>query len=110
MFRKRQLVYIMYTVYIPVRDVFEAAPHDFPAHGVADEVELGAELQPVGEPFDVERNAVLRSTGVWVALSIPRTIERDHVDTQLFCELLLYTFSFRSVTQGLSIFRLLCVQ
>lgn len=75
MFRKRQLVYIMYTVYIPVRDVFEAAPHDFPAHGVADEVELGAELQPVGEPFDVERNAVLRSTGVWVALSIPRTIE-----------------------------------
>ena len=73
---------------LPVRDVLEAAPHDLAAHGEAGEVELGAELQGVGELLDVQGDALLRPRRVRVALAIPRPVEREQVDPQLLRQLL----------------------
>ena len=73
---------------LPVRDVLEAAPHDLAAHGEAGEVELGAELQGVGELLDVQGDALLRPTRVRVALAVPRPVEREQVDPQLLRQLL----------------------
>jgi len=54
-----------------VRDVLEAAPHDLAAHGEADEMELGPELEVVGQLRDVESDALLRPGWVGVALGVP---------------------------------------
>ena len=40
-------------------DVLEAAPHDLVAHGEADEVEIGLELEVVRQLRDVKRDALL---------------------------------------------------
>jgi hypothetical protein len=80
-----------------VRDVLEAAPHDLAAHGEAGEVELGAELQGVGELLDVEGDAPLRPRRVRVALAVPRPVEREQVDPQLLRQLLSHFVQFSSV-------------
>lgn len=79
-------------------DVLEAAPHDFTAHGEADEVELGAQLQVVGELLDVEGDALLRRCRVRVALTVPWPVEGQQVDAQLLCQLLYQISSVHAVT------------
>jgi hypothetical protein len=64
-------------VMLPVWDVLEAAPHDLAAHGEAGEVELAAELKAIDELLDIEHDAILSPARVWVALSIPGSIERQ---------------------------------
>jgi len=66
-----------------VRDVLEAAPHDLAAHGEADEMELGPELEVVGQLRDVESDALLRPGWVGVALGVPGPVEGQQVDSQL---------------------------
>ena len=86
---------------LPVRDVLEAAPHDLAAHGEAGEVELGAQLQVVGELRDVERDALLRPGRVRVALAVPGPVEGQQVDAELLCQLL-HRFSVHGMEQSVS--------
>ena len=69
-------------------DVLEAAPHDLAAHGEANEVELEAELQVVGELGDVEGDALLGPARVRVALGVAGAIKGQQVNAQLLCKLL----------------------
>lgn len=68
---------------LPVGDVLEGGPGGVAAEGGADEVELGAELERVGEVLDVHRRAPQRPPRVRVALAVPRPVERHHVHPQL---------------------------
>jgi hypothetical protein len=90
-------------VMLPVWDVLEAAPHDLAAHREVGEVELVVELKAVGELLDIEHDAILGSARVWVALSIPGSIERQQVDPQLLCQLLhICVTSLNSILKGQS--------
>jgi hypothetical protein len=84
---KKDARQVQYAV-LPVWDVLEAAPHDLAAHGEANEVKLRTKLQVVGELLDVKGDALLTPGRVWIALSIPRPVERQKVDAQLLCHLL----------------------
>ncbi|KAB8113363.1 hypothetical protein EE612_052348, partial [Oryza sativa] len=72
----------------PLRDVPERAPHGVAAEGHADDVELVAEAQRVGELRHVQRRALDGAVRVRVALAVAGAVEGDHVHAQLFSHFL----------------------
>jgi hypothetical protein len=80
----------------PVRDAPDGGPAGVGAEGGADEVELVAQAQRVGQVLDVQRRALRRPPRVRVALAVPGPVKRHHVHAQLLQQLLL-VFPSRAV-------------